>query len=135
VGKKMKIINGYPPNYDEICEVFDIRGRKGIIFTWGTALYNPDNGNIPRHLMIHEEIHEAQQRTYGIKAWWEKYLTDAEFRLKQELEAYRQQYLFICGTHTREYRRPLLTKLARDLSGAIYGNLITFEEAKKEISA
>jgi hypothetical protein len=47
----MNILNELPPNYDEVAKAFDIRGRKGIVFTYGDTVYVPfKKGSIPDHL-------------------------------------------------------------------------------------
>ena len=131
----MRIVNDFPPNISQIKQAFDIEGKNSIVFTYGDILYVPSgHKTLPQHLMVHEETHSKQQREYGsIDSWWGNYIRDPNFRLLQELEAYRNQYKHICETEVRQQRRSLLTILARDLSGPIYGYVITFEKAKELI--
>jgi len=65
---------------------------RGIAFTYDGVLYNPDNGPVNFALMTHEERHARQQLGMGAEAWWDKYLSDPNFRIEQEIEAYRAQY-------------------------------------------
>lgn len=126
----MKIVRAFPPNYDEICRHFDIRGRNTIIFAYGDTLYNPGGGTIDECLMKHEETHERQQAAMGVKEWWAKYLIDAQFRLSQEVEAYRNQYAHSLKVMARPGRRFLLKTISKDLSGPMYGNIVTQEQAE-----
>lgn len=125
----MEITTSYPPNYDDICKVFPVRDKPGIIFTYGSTLHCPNGMNIPGHLMAHEQTHMKQQGN-DPKAWWDKYLIDTQFRLSQELEAYRNQYKVLLEQHNREERRTILNSLAKDLSSSIYGNLVDKKQAK-----
>jgi len=127
----MKIVIAYPPNYEEICQRFDIRNRKTIIFAYGDKLYNPGGGHIDESLMVHEETHERQQKAIGIEEWWKRYLADDDFRLSQEVEAYRNQYEHAKKILSRPARRALLKHIINDLSGKMYGNIISAEEAER----
>jgi len=132
----MKIVIDYPPNIEKIKEAFG-EIRPSIVFTFGDTLYNPGNGNISDDLMVHEEIHMKQQGD-NPEAWWEKYLMDSTFRLHEELEAYRNQYKqFWSHSKNRDRQRSFMfaTKLAIDLSGPIYGNIIGFQDALNMIKS
>lgn len=132
----MQIIRGqYPPNYKAIAEVFNIENYDGIVFTYGDDLYVPGGKSVPldRHLMIHEETHQHQQNSMGVENWWDKYLVDVSFRFGQELEAYRNQYKSM-NTLPLNVRLDYLDHLARDLSGPMYGNIMTKDEAKAYIT-
>ena len=85
--------------------------------------------------MVHEETHERQQALMGVVAWWDRYLIDDEFRLSQEVEAYRNQYAFIRENLNRTERRRLLAFIVKDLCGPIYGNLVSKQEAENLITA
>jgi hypothetical protein len=130
----MKVVKDFPPNYNEIADVFNIKDKKGIVFTYGDTIYCPfKKGKIPEHLKVHEKVHMRQQGN-DPASWWKRYLVDEEFRLRQEVEAYRKQYKFFKSrNHDLEEQKGFLEKIASDLSGEIYGNVISKEEAKKEI--
>lgn len=126
----MKIVNKYPPNYDEIIQHFPVKNKRGIIFTYGDKLYVPAMGTIPHipdHLMAHEKTHSKQQKNHkgGVKGWWKQYFEDKQFRLDQESEAYRNQYNHAKETLNRKECRLILKKIAKDLSSKIYGNLVS----------
>lgn len=101
----MKIINNNPPNIDKIKKAFPI--VKGTIFCYGDSIYNPDGMIISEDLIIHEGIHQKQQGD-KIEEWWDKYISDKEFRLEQELEAYRNQYNYALEKYPRNKRKFLL---------------------------
>ncbi|HEB41825.1 MAG TPA: hypothetical protein ENI08_02275 [Candidatus Dependentiae bacterium] len=84
--------------------------------------------------MAHERTHVRQQTAYGVEAWWNKYFESAEFRRSQELEAYRNEARWIReNTSCRNKRFKLIQQVARDLSSAIYGNVITYGEAMSKL--
>lgn len=128
----MKITQGYPPNYDDICKVFNIRGRAGIVFTYGDTIYIPGGMQLPSHLLAHEKVHIEQQTKMGAEKWWKKYLVDSEFRLDQEVEAYRAQYKAMFALQ-RSMRRIIFRKLCNDLAGPMYGYVVSNEEAARLI--
>lgn len=128
----MKIVNEFPPNYERIKQTFEIEGHKPI-FAWGNILYNPHNAEITEDLRVHEETHEQQQKSLGAEIWWDMYLTDPAFRLRQEVQAYQNQYKFVCEHLNREYRRQFLKNFAKALSSGLYGNLLTKEQAEEVI--
>jgi len=131
----MKIKHKRPPNYDEIIKHFPaVADMSGVIFTYGDTLYVPSGNDIPDHLMKHEETHQRQQEELGKDVWWEYYFDNPNFRLMQEVEAYRNQYAHIKEHSNRQSRRQLLQQLAKDLSRPMYGNLVSREKAKKLIT-
>lgn len=130
----MKIIYGeYPPNYKAIAKTFGIKNSGGIVFTYGEKLFIPSGHEPDRHLMCHEETHERQQSIVGVEAWWDRYLVDPGFRFTQELEAYRNQYKSLAALSLSN-RVAYLNHIATDLAGPMYGNLITIDEAKAEVT-
>ena len=130
----MKLEYKYPPNYDLLCKHFPIKGKRGVVFTYGDTLYVPDKGEITEDLYAHEETHTKQQSEIGIEEWWEKYIENVEFRLSQEVEAYRNQYQYAIENYNRPQRRRLLQHISRDLASPMYGSLVSKEEAKSLIT-
>lgn len=131
-----KISTRKPPAhiYDPCVEKWGVDFNKGIVFTYGDTIHSKDP--IPRDLMVHELTHVRQQREIegGADAWWEKYLSDDEFRLSQELEAYRKQYQWVKNNvKDRNQQAKDLQFFAQCLSGPMYGNLMTQREAMKAI--
>ncbi|MCK9369515.1 hypothetical protein M0R04_06350 [Candidatus Dojkabacteria bacterium] len=133
----LKIIKSFPPNIEAIRKKFNILGRN-IVFTYGDILYIPSgNTEIPDHLMVHEETHQRQQKEFngGVEKWWEVYLEAPWFRLEQEVEAYRNQWKFIEDNLNRTERRRLYAIIVKDLSGPIYGNMVSKDEAERLITS
>lgn len=131
----MEIVYAKPPNYERIAEAFDIENSPGVIFTYGNKLYVPagERLKIDKPLMKHEETHARQQKAMGIDAWWDNFLNDRNFRLSQELEAYREQYRAMADIPL-EQRIGYLDHICKDLSGAMYGNILSYDEAKAVIT-
>ena len=132
----MEIIYGeHPPNYKAIAKTFKISGRTNIVYTYGNKLYVPggDRISLDPHLMIHEETHVAQQAEIGVKEWWKKYLADPDFRFIQEVEAYRNQYSSM-GVLPLKQRFAYLDHIATDLSGPMYGDMLSKENAVRVIT-
>ena len=124
----MKILYELPPNYEDICKhIPAVRKTKTIVFTYGDTVYVPSGNPIPSDLEAHEAVHIERQSNPA--EWWARYLTDVQFRLDEELAAYRVQYAYAVENYGRDHRRALLTHMTKDLSGAMYGKLITRKEA------
>lgn len=127
----MKIVADYPPNIDEIRKV--LTPPEQAVFTYGDTIYAPHNTDLPAHLVHHEEVHMKQQST-DVDKWWTRYLSDPEFRLSQEVEAYQAQYAYIRVHCNREERRHLLSHIIGSLSGEMYGRVVSKELAKELIT-
>ena len=136
----MKNLIAFPPNYKEILAAFPSIAGAPVIFAYGDILYNPTGAEISLDLYAHEETHERQQKAYrgGVVQWWKEYISNPDFRLEQEVEAYRNQYKFIlvdsAHQRSRQVRKSMLHKFCTDLSSAMYGKLITYELAHKLIT-
>ena len=127
----MKIEIGLPPNIKQIEEKFEL--PMNAVFTYGDTIYTPNGGFIDAYLMTHEETHMRQQGDNPF-IWWKSYLINPEFRLTQEVEAYRNHYNHFCRNKKDEGRqKDFLDRIAKDLSSPMYGNIISQEEAKKLI--
>lgn len=131
----------YPPNFEEICAVFPfVHDQKTTVFTYGDVIYTPglkEGEELPANLLVHEQVHMRQQLDFsgGPKAWWEKYLKDINFRAGQEVEAYNAQYHFVKtnqGGSSRQLEK-FLFALACDLSGPMYGNMMSYGRAESNI--
>lgn len=128
----MKVVYDYPPNYKEICSHFDIKDKSTIVFTYGDTVYVPSKVPLSPDLVVHENTHIEQQAIIGADKWWELYFKDQDFRLKMELEAYQKQYKSISN---RDTRRKVLKHISKDLSGKMYGNILTKDQAKEMITS
>lgn len=131
----MRIIRAYPPNYPQLSRAFPwIKGRQGLLYAWGDRVYNPSGITIPAALWAHEETHGRQQADAvgGVEAWWQEYIDDPDSRFYWELEAHRAEFATYVGNPAS--RAAYLDTLAARLSGPLYGNLLTLDEARKEIA-
>jgi len=126
-----------PPNYEAIVAAFPVvKSKYGIIFTYGHVIHNPDGISVTPDLHAHEQTHTIQQTSFGMtpERWWEQYINDVDFRLKQEVEAYRAQYNFVMENYGRDQRRALLKHITKALSGSMYGRIVTVAGAKKLVT-
>ena len=126
----MKIIESYPPNIKEIRDNFNVTGL--TIYAYGDTIYNPSGELISKPLLEHERIHSKQQ--INPEEWWIKYLKDDTFRLEQEIEAFQRQYRVAKSINKRQSHE-YLKELAENLSGDLYGNILTYFEALKIIKS
>lgn len=129
-----RIIFNWPPNIEEIKKVFNLDGIQSV-FAYNGVIYNPYKGEIDKHLFAHESTHfKQQEESGGSENWWNYYLSDKDFRLSQEVEAYHNQYKsFLESNKDRNDQDKFLTHIAKDLSSKMYGNIISYSEAKKLI--
>ncbi len=138
MNQEMTIVHESPPMLDRIREAGMNPDLATTVFTYGYLLYNPGENRLSADLMAHELTHAKQQTEYagGPDAWWDRYLTDIDFRIEQELEAYRAQFQFFVSRH-RNIRKQafFLNAIAQDFSGPLYGNVISVDEAIQHIRA
>lgn len=129
----MKIVHGLPPNFDKICQAFDLQGMHPI-FAWGDTLFVPYDRIPDDSLMAHEETHSRQQAVYGVEKWWDRYLVDPDFRLAMELEAYQNQYAHAKTViKDRNKLDRYLHMIAGHLASPMYGSIIPLREARRVI--
>lgn len=114
----------FPPNYQQIVKAFPHVRHKPVLFAYGDTIYNPMRTKIPPTLIAHEAVHAGQQRMdwQDPTQWWDRYIADKEFRLRQEIPA-----------HIAEYKAQAtlrqLTAIAKRLASSLYGDLIDYEHA------
>lgn len=127
----MRIAEDYPPLFDEIAERFPAARGKGVIFAFGSIIYNPSGIHISRALFAHETMH-GQQQGDDVTGWWRRYMDDVEFRLEQEIPAHQAEYRFaMLDAKDRNDRRFMTKAIAARLAGPLYGRLITGAEARR----
>lgn len=137
----MRIVHMQPPIYDELLKAFPaIRGYKPF-FAWGDTIYNPHRVVIPPELIEHERVHGVRQLGTAlagtprgedaIRSWWHRYMTDARFRLMEELLAHAAEYRAVIGgpNCNRKARRGALKAIAQRLASPLYGSLISVSDA------
>lgn len=136
-GERMKVYFDEQSNFpllEEAKKKFDLDKDqlKTIVFTYGDTIYSQQP--LSYGLVAHEVVHVFQQTVMGAKKWWTKYLKDEKFRMQQELEAYQIQYE--CYEKNKPGKgREMIRHMAGDLSGSMYGDIVSFEDAVKLITA
>ena len=127
----MNIERKPPPNYAEIQQHFpNANFDKGTLFTYGDTCYCKDISPV---MIVHEQTHAKQQ--VNPKEWWDRYFTDINFRLSQEVEAYKNQWKWIKeNIKDRNKRFKMLCAICDDLSGKLYNNMVSWSEAKRLIN-
>lgn len=134
-----RVIVDRPPMFAAIDAVFKVAGRP-ILFAWGDRIFNPLNVAIPAELVAHEAVH-GQRQGGDVEAWWSRYLVDPTFRLAEELPAHVAEFKSLCEQHAPHWhsqngmRKTMAAHVARKLAAPLYGSLITFAAAKREIRA
>ena len=124
----MEIKKEYPPNFNLIKTVFPY--ENGRIYCYGETIYNPSGKTIPEDIIFHESIHAKRQE--NPEEWWNRYLTDKQFREEEELIAYANQYLFIKSVYPAKLQKQALDELATNLS-LLYNLSITRPQAESKI--
>jgi hypothetical protein len=104
---------------------------KKLIFTYGDTFFC--SNDLSPDLVAHEITHYFQQTRIGIKEWWNNYFKDADFRLDQELVAYRNQYEALKASKGEAHAKYKAGLMATTLSGQIYGEIVSYEEALRLI--
>lgn len=141
----MKIVFGFPPIYDRAAALFPIKGRE-VYFAWGDTVYVTNSRKNPSEaIMAHERVHGRQQAALigtcaidtmeqAIDDWWESYLCDPHFRLREELPAHAAELAHrLRNASGRNDRRRLASIVAHKLAAPMYGGLISKERAKDEL--
>lgn len=128
----MKIVIEPPPNFGEIVKVLPVVARwRGVLFCYGNTIFNPNGVAVPAEIIAHEEKHSARQGN-DPKGWWDRYLSDVEFRFEQELEGYTAQYRHVLLSHaSRHDRRRALKLCAASLAAPIYGAMVSEKRARQ----
>ena len=123
------VLYEFPPNYKEICErIPAVRKNKAIVFVYAPSIYSPAGIELRPDMLAHEEVHVTRQGEKP-EVWWRRYLTDIDFRLREELLAYQTQYKYMNEHYDRAKRRAILSSIANDLSGPMYGGIIDRQQA------
>lgn len=125
----MTIIQGYPPNIEAISLMFPI--NENTVYAYGDAIYSPQGDKLRPDLIYHEHVHRTQQALNGgPEIWWNQYLSDVEFRMWQEVEAYAEQWQFVRRHLNARLGKQALEDFARQLSSPLYQLGLTYHEAE-----
>ena len=127
----MAVIKSYPPNYRDILLALpDVAKNEKAVFCYGDDLYNPSGGEIEADLLLHEQIHSAQQKAIGVENWWRKFLTDPYFRFDQELSAFSAQLAYGKKVYPVKTSDKMKHDFAVLLSGKQYQTHMSYQEAE-----
>lgn len=128
----MNRTNSKPKIYKKLHRKFGVQWDDGIIIAYGENIHC--KYKVSRHKYVHEKVHCKQQLKYGIDRWWGKYIKDKKFRLEQELEAYRKEKDYIeSNIRDINLKKEMMDSILNDISSSIYGDIISYEEAKQLI--
>lgn len=129
---KFEIIHDTPPKwiYEACQKKFGADFFKGTVFTYDNKIYSLKD--VLGDLLAHEIVHLDQQKRYGsADKWWKEYLKNPVFRIEQEVEAYQNQWKWAEENGNRQYRKALKKHIINTLSGKLYGNVLTKDEAEE----
>lgn len=119
----------------KIWEKYGTPKDKDIVITFYKGIYTLRP--LPQDLYVHECVHFVRQGAGEnedlAKEWCLRYVEDPEFRLEEELIAYRAQYQFIRRHANAPVSFDHAKRLAQDLSGPMYGKIISFQKALNAI--
>ncbi len=107
----------------------DVFGNGGVV-TVGSRIYSRDE--IGPGVLAHELTHVRQQTPgrWRTIAYIVRYSLSRKYRLKAEVEAYRAQFRTMQDfVKDRNEQAKILAVLAGGLSGPLYKNLVSKEEA------
>lgn len=117
----MSILIERPPNFDQILAAFPDADTFGVIFAFGEHIYSPRGGVIPPALLAHEHVHCDRQSKYvKPELWWDLYITDTEFRYREELLAHVAEYKAQLAGLDRNHKSKLLMATAARLVAPLY---------------
>lgn len=141
----VKIVHAYPPNYAQLKEHFKLPPSHNIVFAWGETMFSPNLKNvITDAIKAHEAAHGARQLSFAatgdaeqsVRAWWNRYIEEIAFRLDEEVIGHRAEFKHIqnSGGASRRDKEKALEWIASKLSSPLYGGLIMFNDAVRELT-
>lgn len=130
---QQRVLKGFPPNFRDIVNQFPQARARGVIFSYGETVYVNGDTTLPLELRAHEAKHGERQLAIGVAEWWEKYLSDPQFRLEEELIAHKAEVAAHCGGNRA--KRGLIKACAKRLSGPLYGSMMSEATALQLLSA
>lgn len=133
---KMKIVDRRPPNFEYIHAHYPNADKMGVIFAFGDTIYNPSGVDLSPSLIAHEATHSLQQDEIGgAEIWWGFYITQPEWMIGQELDAYRIEYrqYIADGKMNRAFRHRFCRSCAMRLASPLYNSSMKKKLAQKLI--
>ena len=126
----MKFSKERPPIMDRLEKAFGVKWGGDLVIAYGDTIYHTNK--LDPSVIVHESVHIKRQK--DPQQWWESFIRDPKFRFGEELLAYREQYKFLKDiTRDRNELARHWYRLATDLSGKMYGNVVSHQEALKLI--
>jgi hypothetical protein len=123
------IIEDYPPHYKRWKAKFPNLEESKPLFAWDNHIYNPFKVKVLPDLFVHERKHFEQQGD-NPEVWLDKYLTDDNFRLEQEVQAYGSQFAYCKKMLPAKWYKIVLEACAKSLSGSLYNGIISYHQAE-----
>lgn len=99
-----------------------------VAFPYKGKIYS--NIELPFELVEHEKVHFKQQEEMGADEWVKEYLSNPNFRVRMEVEAYKHQ---LSLHKDRNIKEAIRIQIAKALSSTMYGNVLTYKEAYSKI--
>src|SRR3990167_676952 len=128
----MKFSNECPPIFGRLEKAFGVEWGGDLVIAYDGTIYHTNQ--LDTSVIVHESVHLKRQGKNS-DAWYESYIRDPKFRFGEELLAYREQYSFLKEiTRDRNELARRWYRLAKDLSSAMYGSVISHQEALKLIA-
>lgn len=125
-----------PPFYLPLWKLFfPSSDFETTVYVWGQDIYT--KYKLDQALFIHEYTHCEQQKLskFWGTIWLIRYATSPQFRLKQEIEAYQNQYAYYCSRDKDpNFQARFLHKLSSDLSSSLYGGIMNYDDARRIIA-
>ena len=126
----MKFSTDKPAIFDRLHEAYGVEWGGTLVVAYGDTIYH--SKPLDPSVIVHESVHLSRQESPV--QWWESYIRNKDFRFKEELLAYHAQYDFLKDTiKDRNELARHLWRLATDLSGAMYGNIVSHKDAMRLI--
>ena len=119
-----------PPIYEQCAKQFGVKWENKVIFTYGDTIHCKNKISLQK--IAHEVTHVEQQLKYGADEWWERYFEDVDFRVSQEVEAYKNEIEWVKNNiWDMKNRQARIDKIIGDLSSPMYGSVVSFEQSAK----
>lgn len=116
-----------PPNIENIRLAGFGTDPEGI-YAYAPDVFSLSKKEIPADIQYHEDIHIQRQGDSPL-LWWHKWLTDKDFRLEEELEAYARQAQWVKKNLGSKAAKEGLDEFAENLSSSMYKLNINFHKA------
>lgn len=128
----MKIKNRKSKLWNLLKIIFPNAKMEEVWLTFNKTIWCPSG--ITQDLIVHEKVHIEQQiNLFNSVIWWIRYIFSKRFRYSQELPAYKKQFEYLKQGKDRNEIARIKTIIAKNLSHPLYGNMVSFEEAMREL--